>query len=75
MFIIFYTVSFSAKNVPQKVEPQMALVPVDLVSAVFVRNKLLYFSNYLIRTYWAKSTAFLTGILTRIIKEFLKKIK
>ena len=31
--ILFY---FSAKNVPQKVEPKMALVPVDLASAVFV---------------------------------------
>ena len=31
--IIFY---FSAKNVPQKVEPKMALVLVDLASAVFV---------------------------------------
>ena len=31
--ITFY---FSAKNVPQKVEPKMALVPVDLASAVFV---------------------------------------
>ena len=35
--IIFY---FSAKNVPQKVEPKMALVPVDLASAVFVCNNL-----------------------------------
>ena len=32
--------SLLVKNAPQKVEPKMAPVPVDLASAVFVCNKI-----------------------------------